>query len=112
MEKTMTLPAALMKKEIPGFSLFRWGKVRDIYDLGEHLLLVATDRLSAFDVVMPEGIPDKGKILTALSVFWFEFLADTVPNHLVAHRISDFPKGLEKYRDQLERRALLVKKAR
>lgn len=86
--------------------------MRDLYDLGEHLLLVATDRLSAFDVVMPEGIPDKGKILTALSVFWFEFLVDAVPNHLAAHRMSDFPKGLAKYRDQLEGRSLLVKKAR
>ena len=74
-------------------------------------MLVATDRLSAFDVVMPEGIPDKGKILTALSVFWFEFLSDTVPNHLIAHRAQDFPKGMVKYREQLEGRSLLVKKA-
>jgi phosphoribosylaminoimidazole-succinocarboxamide synthase len=103
---------ALLKTNLPGLPLFRRGKVRDIYDLGEQLLLVATDRLSAFDVVMPEGIPDKGKILTALSVFWFEFLADIVPNHLVAHRVEDFPKELQKYRDQLERRSLLVKKAR
>lgn len=102
---------ALLKTNIPDAPLFRRGKVRDIYDLGEHLLLVATDRLSAFDVVMPEGIPDKGKILTALSVFWFEFLADVVPNHLVAYRLDDFPKGLQKYRDQLDGRALLVKKA-
>jgi len=102
---------ALLKTNIPGLPLFRRGKVRDIYDLGEQLLLVATDRLSAFDVVMPEGIPDKGKILTALSVFWFEFLADVIPNHLVAYGIEDFPKGLQKYRDQLEGRSLLVKKA-
>jgi phosphoribosylaminoimidazole-succinocarboxamide synthase len=103
--------AALLKTDLPGLPLFRRGKVRDIYDLEKHLLLVATDRLSAFDVVMPEGIPDKGKILTALSVFWFEFLADVVPNHLVAHRMEDFPKELQKYRDQLEGRSLLVKKA-
>ncbi len=102
----------LLKTDIPDFPLFRCGKVRDIYDLGDHLLLVATDRLSAFDVVMPEGIPDKGKILTALSVFWFDFLTDVVPNHLVAHQMEDLPKELLKYRDQLEERSLLVKKAR
>lgn len=100
-----------MKTDLPGLRFFRRGKVRDIYDLDGHLLLVATDRLSAFDVVMPEGIPDKGKILTALSVFWFEFLSDVVPNHLVAHRLEDFPNNLLKYRDQLEGRTLLVKKA-
>ena len=102
---------ALLRTDLGDLPLFRRGKVRDIYDLGGHLLLVATDRLSAFDVVLPEGIPDKGKILTALSVFWFEFLADVVPNHLVAHRVEDFPKALLKYRDQLEGRSLLVKKA-
>lgn len=104
-------PTVLLQTNIPDFPLFRRGKVRDIYDLEKYLLLVATDRLSAFDVVMPKGIPDKGKILTALSVFWFEFLTNTVPNHLVAHRVEDFPKGLEKYRGQLEGRSLLVKKA-
>ncbi len=102
---------ALLKTDLGGLPLFRRGKVRDIYDLGEHLLLVATDRLSAFDVVLPEGIPDKGKILTALSVFWFEFLAGVVPNHLMIHQVEDFPQALLKYRDQLEGRSLLVKKA-
>lgn len=108
----MTMPSALMQTDIPDLPLFRRGKVRDIYDLGDRLLLVATDRLSAFDVVMPEGIPDKGKILTALSVFWFEFLSDIVPNHLVAYRVSDFPNGMVKYREQMEGRSLLVKKAK
>ena len=103
--------AVLLKTNIPDLPLLRRGKVRDVYDLGGHLLLVATDRLSAFDVVMPEGIPDKGRILTALSIFWFEFLADVASNHLVAHRMEDFPKGLLKYRDQLEGRSLLVRKA-
>ena len=103
---------ALLKTNLLDIPLFRRGKVRDIYDLGEHLLLVATDRISAFDVVMPEGIPDKGKILTGLSVFWFEFLVDVVPNHLVAHRIENFPKGLQGHRSQLEGRSLLVKKAK
>ncbi|MCI0405717.1 MAG: phosphoribosylaminoimidazolesuccinocarboxamide synthase, partial [candidate division Zixibacteria bacterium] len=112
MTDTTDTARPLLKTDLGGLPLFRRGKVRDIYDLGEHLLLVATDRLSAFDVVLPEGIPDKGKILTALSVFWFEFLADIVPHHLVAHRVEDFPKGLFKYRDQLEGRSLLVKKAR
>ncbi len=102
---------ALLKTDLPEVPLFRRGKVRDVYDLGGHLLLVATDRISAFDVVMPEGIPEKGKVLTALSVFWFEYLSDVIPNHLVAHRVEDFPKGLQKHREQLEGRSLLVKKA-
>jgi phosphoribosylaminoimidazole-succinocarboxamide synthase len=82
------------------------GKVRDIYDLGDRLLLVATDRLSAFDVVLPTPIPDKGRVLTQLSLFWFETLQDVVPHHVIT--TTDFPSELKPYRDQLRGRAMLV----
>ena len=86
---------AVVHTDLPGIPLFRKGKVRDVYDLGEHLLLVATDRISAFDVIMPNGIPDKGKILTQMSLFWFDLTSDIVENHLVAHRVEDFPSQLQ-----------------
>ena len=85
---------AVTQTDLPGIPLFRKGKVRDVYDLGEHLLLVATDRISAFDVIMPNGIPDKGKILTQMSLFWFELTSSIVENHLVAHKVEDFPSQL------------------
>src|SRR5215203_1461793 len=88
----------------------RRGKVRDVYDLGENLLIVATDRISAFDCVMPNGIPDKGKMLTALSLFWFEKFGD-YKNHLIATSVDDYPQHVRAYRDQLEGRSMLVKKA-
>ncbi len=87
------------------------GKVRDIYDLGEHLLIVTSDRISAFDVVMDEGIPNKGRVLTEISRFWFEKMADVIPNHIVAVDVDDFPAATRKYRDQLQGRSMLVKKA-
>jgi phosphoribosylaminoimidazole-succinocarboxamide synthase len=89
----------------------RRGKVRDVYDLGEQLLIVATDRISAFDCVMPNGIPDKGKILTALSLFWFEKFAGKFENHLIAADVGDYPGTLKPFRDQIEGRSMLVKKA-
>jgi phosphoribosylaminoimidazole-succinocarboxamide synthase len=89
----------------------RRGKVRDVYDLGQQLLIVATDRISAFDCVMPNGIPDKGKILTALSLFWFEKFAGEFENHLIAADVADFPPSLKSHRDQIEGRSMLVKKA-
>lgn len=101
---------AVTQTELPGIPIFRKGKVRDVYDLGEHLLLVATDRISAFDVIMPNGIPDKGKILTQMSLFWFDLTSDIVENHLVAHRVEDFPSRLQEYSDLLEGRSMLVKK--
>ncbi|MEK7309163.1 MAG: phosphoribosylaminoimidazolesuccinocarboxamide synthase [Nitrospirota bacterium] len=101
----------ILKTEMPDIGKPRQGKVRDIYDLGEHLLLVVTDRVSAFDVVLPNGIPGKGKVLTAISVFWFKKMEDIVKNHIVAVDVKDFPKKLQKYRDMLEGRSLLVKKA-
>jgi phosphoribosylaminoimidazole-succinocarboxamide synthase len=92
--------------EVP---LYRRGKVRDVYDLGEHLLIVASDRVSAFDVVLPTPIPDKGRILTKLSLFWFEFLKE--PNHLVTADVNHFPSALRKHRDWLRGRSMLVHKA-
>lgn len=90
----------------------RQGKVRDIYDLGEQLLLVATDRISAFDVVMAEPIPDKGRILTKLSAFWFEQLRDLVPNHLISLEVKDFPPACQPFGDVLAGRTMLVRKCR
>jgi phosphoribosylaminoimidazole-succinocarboxamide synthase len=86
--------------------------VRDVYDLGDSLLIVATDRISAFDCVMPNGIPDKGKILTALSLFWFDLFAAEFPNHLIAWDVGKFPANLQPYADQLTGRSMLVKKAK
>ena len=88
----------------------RSGKVRDIYDLGEHLLLVATDRISAYDVVMPNGIPDKGRVLTQISAFWFEMLKDVVPNHLVSVALKDLPEELHE-QTELDGRFMLCRKA-
>ena len=90
----------------------RRGKVRDVYDVGEHLLLVATDRISAYDCVMPNGIPGKGKILTQLSLFWFDRTVSIVPNHLVARDVADFPRALRSFGDQLIGRSVLVKKTK
>jgi phosphoribosylaminoimidazole-succinocarboxamide synthase len=101
----------VLKTEMPEAGAPRRGKVRDIYDLGEHLLLVVTDRVSAFDVIMPNGIPGKGKVLTAISLFWFRQMEDVVKNHLVATDVKDFPGELRKYEDMLEGRSMLVRKA-
>jgi len=97
---------------IPEFPLFKKGKVRDVYDLGDQLLIVATDRISAFDFVLPSLIPDKGKILTQLSRFWFDFTAYICPNHVLQAEFSRFPQPLQKYKDILDRRSMLVKKTR
>lgn len=90
----------------------RRGKVRDVYDLGSSLLIVATDRVSAFDVVMDEPIPDKGRILTQVANFWFGATADILPNHLISTKIGDYPTELHGYAEQLEGRSVLVKKAK
>lgn len=87
------------------------GKVRDVYDLGEELLIVATDRISAFDVVLPTAIPDKGKVLTQISLFWFQQMADVVENHVVEADAGKYPESLRKYRDILEGRSMIVRKA-
>jgi phosphoribosylaminoimidazole-succinocarboxamide synthase len=103
---------AITKTDLPGIKLHGRGKVRDIYDLGEHYLIIATDRLSAFDVVLPTPIPNKGKVLTQMSAFWFEHFKDFVPNHVVSTRVEDYPRDVQIYRDQLEGRSMLVKKAK
>jgi phosphoribosylaminoimidazole-succinocarboxamide synthase len=103
---------AVTSLEISGLDVFSKGKVRDVYDLGENLLIVASDRISVFDIVMPTGIPDKGKILTALSSFWFRRLAMVSEHHLITDRVEEFPEALRAYEDILRHRSMLVKKAR
>jgi len=100
--------SALLATKLP-FPVRR-GKVRDVYDLGEHLLIVATDRISAFDVVMDQGIPGKGRILTQVANFWFEATRDILANHLIATRVQDFPAELRPFADQLEGRSILVRR--
>ncbi|MEW6051467.1 MAG: phosphoribosylaminoimidazolesuccinocarboxamide synthase [Candidatus Zixiibacteriota bacterium] len=101
----------VLTTDIKEYPLLRRGKVRDIYDLGDTLLFVASDRISAFDVVMPNGIPGKGRVLTQMSLFWFDFLSDVVANHLVTADIDKYPEPLRKYRAQLEGRSMIVVKA-
>ena len=96
---------------LPGLNLVTRGKVRDIYDLGDALLLVTSDRISAFDVIMNEPIPDKGKVLTQISAFWFKQMEDIIPNHIIAMDVADFPAACQPYADVLEGRSMLVKKA-
>jgi len=102
---------ALLKTDLGPTPLIGRGKVRDLYAVGDALLMVATDRISAFDHVLGTGIPGKGKILTQISLFWFELVKDIVPNHLIASEVEDFPEPLQKYADQLEGRSMLVKRA-
>ena len=103
---------ALLTTNLGAVPLLGRGKVRDLYAVGEALLLVATDRISAFDHVLATGIPDKGKILTQISLFWFELLKDLVPNHLITADVSEYPLELRPYADQLRGRSMLVKRAR
>ncbi|PIQ90695.1 MAG: phosphoribosylaminoimidazolesuccinocarboxamide synthase [Candidatus Omnitrophica bacterium CG11_big_fil_rev_8_21_14_0_20_41_12] len=102
----------LLKTDFKDLKLFRRGKVRDVYDLGEHLLIVSTDRISCFDVVLPSGIPDKGKVLTAISVFWFDFIKNIIAHHLICTEVGKYPQQLQKYRTQLEGRSMLVLKTK
>ncbi|MFO8112979.1 MAG: phosphoribosylaminoimidazolesuccinocarboxamide synthase [Desulfosalsimonadaceae bacterium] len=94
-------------KDLP---FFKRGKVRDIYDLGENLLLVATDRISAYDVIMRQAVPEKGKMLTRISLFWFDVMSSIIPNHVVESSVSQYPGNCRAYADQLEGRSMLVKK--
>lgn len=102
----------ILKTEIEELGKPRRGKVRDIYDLGDSLLLIATDRVSAFDVVLPNGIPYKGRVLTGISIFWFEMMKDIIKNHIIATDIRDYPEHLRKYSEILSGRSMLVKKAK
>src|SRR5882757_7533237 len=107
------MPTALLETDLGGLPLTARGKVRDIYALSsDQLLFVASDRISAFDHVLGSGIPDKGKILTQLSLFWFDFLKPTVPNHLIIADATQFPRALQPYRSQLAGRSMLVKRAK
>jgi phosphoribosylaminoimidazole-succinocarboxamide synthase len=99
------------EETLSGLTLFNRGKVRDIYDLGDKLLLVASDRISAFDVILPTLIPDKGKILTALSAYWFEMMKDIVPHHLITTEVEKFPAACQPHKNKLEGRTMLVKKS-
>src|SRR5262245_17763689 len=105
----MSSPVVL-ETNLPGLTLARRGKVRDVYDLGQHLLIVATDRISAFDHVLGSGIPAKGKVLTQLSAFWFDHLGDLVPHHVVAVDVDTFPAVTRPHREVLRDRTMLVKK--
>src|SRR6187549_3047494 len=102
--------SVVLETQLDGLTLSRRGKVRDVYDLGSHLLIVATDRISAFDYILGSGIPDKGKVLTQLSAFWFGRIADLVPHHLVSIDVNDFPAATKPHRDVLRGRSMLVRK--
>jgi phosphoribosylaminoimidazole-succinocarboxamide synthase len=105
-----TTATCLLETRIEGVPLFRRGKVRDVYDIGDKLLIVATDRLSAFDVILPTGIPGKGVLLTQISLFWFRLLADVAPNHILTSDVAQYPAELQRFSDQLEGRSMLVTK--
>src|SRR5688572_9224720 len=100
----------VLECNLPGISKLRSGKVREVFDLGENLLLVATDRISAFDCILPNAIPRKGEVLTQISAFWFEKL-DFVPNHVIATDFKQFPKELQPFEEMLSGRSMIVKKA-
>ena len=102
----------LLQTEFPDLTLYARGKVRDLYSVDGKLLFVATDRISAFDYVLETGIPEKGRVLTQLSLFWFDFLKDTVRNHLITAKVEEYPPSLQKYSDQLRGRSMLVTKAK
>ena len=104
-----TAQPALLQTDFPDLELYASGKVRDVYRVdNEHLLFVATDRISAFDYVLGSGIPNKGRVLTQISLFWFDFLRDIVSNHVVTAKVDEYPQHIRKYRDQLEGRSMLV----
>lgn len=102
----------LKKSDFKGIDLLKRGKVRDVYEIGDKLLIVASDRMSAFDVVMDDPIPDKGRILTGISLFWFDKLRDTVENHLISSKPEEYPDACRPYADQLRGRSMLVRKAK
>jgi phosphoribosylaminoimidazole-succinocarboxamide synthase len=102
----------LTSTSLPGVTRVASGKVRDVYRVGDDLVIVATDRISAFDCILPQGIPGKGRVLTQMSVFWFDFLRGVVPNHLITVDPDRWPEGLRPYRDQLEGRSMIVKRCR
>ncbi|HBR22022.1 MAG TPA: phosphoribosylaminoimidazolesuccinocarboxamide synthase [Nitrospiraceae bacterium] len=102
----------VMETNLSDVKFLRRGKVRDVYEIDDYLLIIATDRVSAFDVVLPNGIPDKGRILTQISIYWFNQMKDIIENHIVATDVKDYPEVLHKYKDIIEGRSMLVKKAK
>src|SRR5688500_16564159 len=101
----------LLQFDLPGLKKIKSGKVRELFDLGDHLLMVATDRISAFDCIMPNGIPRKGEVLTQISHFWFDQVSALVPNHRLTKANDPLPPLLRRYEKQLARRSMIVKKA-
>lgn len=106
------MPDIILETDLKDIKFLRRGKVRDVYEVDDCYLIIATDRVSAFDVVLPNGIPDKGKILTQISCYWFSQMKDIIENHIVSTETGDYPVVLKKYRGILEGRSMLVKKAR
>ena len=102
----------LLKTEFKDLALFRTGKVRDVYDLGDNLLIISTDRISCFDVILPCGIPNKGRVLTSISVFWFDFIKDIIGHHLITTDVDKYPAILKKYKSDLAGRSMLVLKTK
>ncbi len=105
------MDSPLTNTNFPGLKLFNKGKVRDIYEAGSDLLFVATDRISAFDCILPNGIPDKGRVLTQLSLFWFDLLGDAVANHVITADVEAYPAEFAPFRGQLRGRSMLVRRA-
>src|SRR3989304_9895994 len=103
---------AVVEANLPGLTLVGRGKVRDIYEIGDKLLLVASDRLSAFDVVLPDGIPGKGKVLTQISAFWFRKLSDIVPNHMLSVDVGEYPPAARAHEKAIAGRSMLCRKAK
>ena len=102
----------VLKTDLKDIKLFKRGKVRDVYDLGESLLIISSDRISCFDVVLPDGIPDKGCVLTKVSGFWFDFIKDITPHHVITADVNEFPESLKPYKEILQGRSMLVKKTK
>src|SRR3989338_8854633 len=98
----------LLYTDFKDLKLYKRGKVRDVYELGDKLLIVSTDRISCFDVVLPCAIPYKGEVLNKLSQFWFEFTKDIIPNHFITSNVDEYPEELKKYKTQLSGRSMLV----
>lgn len=108
----MAEKGVLLKTDFSDLKLFRRGKVRDVYDLGEKLLIISCDRISCFDVVLPCGIPRKGEVLTAISTFWFDFTKDIIPNHFISSQLDNYPQELRKYSSELKGRSMLAVKSK
>jgi len=106
-----TKTSIILETDLTGVERHGRGKVRDVYTFGDRLVIIATDRISAFDYILPTGIPDKGKVLTQLSIFWFDFLRDLTPTHFLSANVDEYPQPLPNFRGQLEGRSMLVKRA-